>query len=284
MSKILIENLNSLPSGSSITFFLGAGFSKSWDIGFPNSNELFTISSQLFNQLSYLPSFLASNNKHRFENGVNFQELREIVYELNMYSRYPESRPRYIDRNNASLLLSEIKNAVRGSFLQKKGIFYGALDAGDKLYNKKPISNDQEKIISFFRSVLKDHIVDKIIPDNRLRFNIITTNYDSVIEYIIDQIYPHPIYNLLYRGISPIHINKKYKFSRIIASQYLINLFKINGGFEIYQESENYVLDYSRNADLQLKNTPLIMLPSKEQDYTDDYFKGTSIKSEKWKQ
>ncbi|EMK02343.1 SIR2 family protein [Leptospira sp. B5-022] len=273
MGEKLISDVDNLVPGSSVTFFLGSGFSKAWDKTFPNSEELFTIPSTLFNELSYLPSLFFSNSKwESFKDGISFKELREIVYEISMYLRYPETRPSYIDRNNASFLLSEIKNVVRRNFSQKAE-YYKVHGNNDKFYHEKPLEQNQNKIIKFFKEILKSHVVDEPIVANNIKFNIFTTNYDSVVELILDKIYPGPIFNLLYRGITPSIINGKYQYSRMIGSQYLINLFKINGGFEIFKSDENYILDYSDVADLKFNNTPLIMLPSKEQDYNEDYFK-----------
>ena len=54
-----------------------------------------------------------------------------------------------------------------------------------------------------------------------------------------------------------------------------VNLFKLNGGFEIKRNGSNsYCADYSST------NTPSnIILPSQEQNYTDKYFKTVFVKS-----
>jgi hypothetical protein len=53
----------------------------------------------------------------------------------------------------------------------------------------------------------------------------------------------------------------------------VFNLLKINGGFEIFAEGEDYHFDYRKTPELHyLDHPPLLILPSREQDYTGPYF------------
>ncbi|MEI9412005.1 hypothetical protein [Mesorhizobium salmacidum] len=52
------------------------------------------------------------------------------------------------------------------------------------------------------------------------------------------------------------------------------HLLKINGGFEILRRGDGYALDYSRRTPARVINDPpILMLASREQDYSDPYFK-----------
>jgi hypothetical protein len=52
------------------------------------------------------------------------------------------------------------------------------------------------------------------------------------------------------------------------------HLLKINGGFEILRRGGGYVLDYSKRPAAQImRDPPVLMLASREQDYTDPYFR-----------
>ena len=52
------------------------------------------------------------------------------------------------------------------------------------------------------------------------------------------------------------------------------HLLKINGGFEILSNGDNYMLDYSnRKIEDILEQPPILMLPSREQDYSSFYFR-----------
>ncbi|TGK67263.1 hypothetical protein EHQ27_16065, partial [Leptospira wolffii] len=273
MSTKFFKKIESLPLGDSVTFFLGAGFSKAWDGRYPTSEELFTIPETVYNKLSYIPSLLASNSNYdSFESGISFQELREIVYELNMYTKYPDTRPRFIDRNNAFLLMSELKNTILNNFSQFDSPRIQT-DENGKFRRKDSLTTEQGKIVSFFQEVFKDHVIHSPTIDSPLRFNFITTNYDSIVEKILDRVFPdHPIFNILYRGITPLYVNQTRAYSRLLPSKYLINLFKINGGFEIYRQTDQYVINYDKSFSQLEQDAPIIMLPSKEQDYVDDYF------------
>ena len=51
------------------------------------------------------------------------------------------------------------------------------------------------------------------------------------------------------------------------------HLLKVNGGFEIYRDGVGYILDYGEREKAEmLARSPVLMLPSREQDYRDPYF------------
>jgi SIR2-like domain len=109
-----------------------------------------------------------------------------------------------------------------------------------------------------------------------IRVHFATTNYDYVIETILDNIIgpddSHYLYT--YRGFTPSEI---VGFSsRIVTHQHWLvdHLLKLNGGFEILRTAEKYQLHHGkRTRDEIIEQPPVVMLPSREQDYTDQYFR-----------
>jgi hypothetical protein len=59
-----------------------------------------------------------------------------------------------------------------------------------------------------------------------------------------------------------------------VHDHWLVNrLLKLNGGFEIFADGTGYVLDYGRPLAADVATLPpVLMLPSREQQYTDPYF------------
>ncbi|SHL58285.1 hypothetical protein SAMN05444267_102086 [Chryseobacterium polytrichastri] len=98
----------------------------------------------------------------------------------------------------------------------------------------------------FFGWIHKQTTGENVIPEG-LRPHFITTNYDFLIESILDMIIgaddSYSFYT--YRGISPDTINN-IKPPTIMYNHWLVNsLIKINGGFEIFKSSNGYNLDYT---------------------------------------
>ena len=84
---------------TNLTFWAGAGFSKAWDPKAPPGAELFTFEPELIDPpispyaLSLMSGFDSLSN-------ISYDQLRQIVYQLDMYERYPDVRSRYIDDQN----------------------------------------------------------------------------------------------------------------------------------------------------------------------------------------
>jgi hypothetical protein len=117
-----------------------------------------------------------------------------------------------------------------------------------------------------------------------IKCDFITTNYDFTIERIKDNILAEDdsIFLYTYRGITPEEICGCDSYDRIVSYNYGLtrNLIKINGGFEILANKNSYKLEYRKRKESDiLKNPPKIMLPNKEQDYTDNYFKAVFPKA-----
>ena len=77
-----------------------------------------------------------------------------------------------------------------------------------------------------------------------------------------------------YRGFTPSHIVDQPNMAPVHEHWLVQHLLKINGGFEILRRGEGFVLDYSRRPPEEVTaEPPVLMLASREQDYSDPYFK-----------
>lgn len=110
-----------------------------------------------------------------------------------------------------------------------------------------------------------------------IKYHFVTTNYDYVIETILNSIINDPgnsLFLYTYRGFTPSRISDLR--NPVVTYQHGLtqHLIKINGGFEVLSDGDNYYLDYSNRTEIQITDKPpIIMLPSREQDYTDPYFR-----------
>ena len=118
-------------------------------------------------------------------------------------------------------------------------------------------------------------LAEEPIRGEGVLYHFITTNYDYTIETILDNIDDQkaPIVNRVYRGVSPEVICGEPSWNRP-AHTFDHNLIKLNGGFEILDVRDRYHFEYRRRdaADVQ-ERPPILILPSREQDYTDPYFR-----------
>ena len=95
-----------------VTFFLGAGFSKSWDKEYPLADELF-----IFKEEQLLQSFRGISAIF-YKSGLDVLDdvkpniLKDIVYYLNMELKYPSIRSRYSDDNSIRIALNRIKARI----------------------------------------------------------------------------------------------------------------------------------------------------------------------------
>lgn len=137
------------------------------------------------------------------------------------------------------------------------------------------MGSEQKDILNFFRFLEDQQTGHKGIPEG-IRLNFITTNYDYLIEAILDNIFApdDSIFLYSYRGVTPREICGKENIKIFHGHWLVTNLFKINGGFEIIKTNNGYELDYRQRTHDDIKNNPpILMLPSREQDYMEDYFR-----------
>lgn len=254
---------------TNFTFFAGAGFSKSWDPAAPIGSELFTFDTDLLDDVID-PNVLT----RAF--GVSTDELkpddiRQITYQLDMYERYPDIRSRYIDDQNTAMIRAALRAAVVDRYASFSGLNYF-----DPSLSKFPLAatRDQGAILAMFAHLHRCIDGSQFFAEG-IRTNFVTTNYDYVIETILDNLIApdDSLFLYTYRGFTPLSIsgygNPKPTQEHWIGS----HLIKLNGGFEILPQNKGYALDYAHRTKAEIRaEPPVLMLPSREQDYSDPYF------------
>ena len=133
----------------------------------------------------------------------------------------------------------------------------------------------QRDVLSFFKH-LHARIDGSQGPAEGIRTQFVTTNYDYVIETILDNVVApdDSLFLYTYRGFTPRSIVNQLNMTPVHEHWLVQHLLKINGGFEILRHGTDYVLDYSaRSTAAVAADPPIIMLASREQDYSDPYFK-----------
>ena len=254
-----------------VTFFTGAGFSKSWDARFPVGDTLFSFAYDDWSKHGeILREFLALNN-YAPNIDLTASIFKDIVYQISMMRKYPAIRPRYIDDQNLDMVERHLRYLVRKKFEATAPIYY---EVNEKLRFSDPLSHDQENILRFFRLVQRAGDGSEGLPEG-IRANYVSTNYDSVLETILDNcVGDDDTYSLYtYRGFTPASYCDRPPYTAIHDNWLVSNLLKINGGFEIFRKQSNFVIDYRRREDADLRaEPPQLMLASREQDYTQQYF------------
>lgn len=285
--KAFIELIDTyrFPMGSSsphpltnFTFFAGAGFSKSWDKRAPVSDSLFTFEASDFQDLVD-PLALSRTFGIDSFGTVTADAFRQMLYHLDVNERFPDVRSRYLDDQNISMIRGGLRALVQRRFQQLFPLNFLESNA-EKFSIEKP-TDTQEKILAFFRHLL-DATDGSGGQAEGIRTNFITTNYDYVIETILDNIHSPDdsffLYN--YRGITPRTISGRGNPVNVSQHWLSSHLLKINGGFEIVRKGDIYELNYrERSEDKIRKHPPVLMLPSREQDYSDPYFKAVFPKT-----
>jgi SIR2-like domain len=256
---------------TNIVFWAGAGFSKAWEPASPVGSQLFALERGSLGNLSLLDTLI---DLFGTDNQISFEQLRQLLYQLDMYDRYPDLRSRYFDDQNICMSRNTLRQAIIANFNKLSHLNY--FDATLNKFPLKKPSEAQRQILKFFNYVAHRSSGADAVSEG-LRMQFITTNYDFVIETILDNFYADPedsLFLYTYRGFTPTrvanHINPKP-----LHDHWLVwHLLKLNGGFEIVPEPGGYVLDYSKRAqDAIDANLPVLMLPSREQNYLDPYFR-----------
>ncbi len=259
---------------TNVTFFLGAGFSKSWDESFPVGNVLFSFTYAEWSKLGGpLEEFLTLNNYSTFKLDIDASMFKDIVYQISMMKKYPDMRPRYIDDQNLEQVEKHLRFMIRKKFEATAPLYF---EQEEKLKLQGKPTAEQSKILNFFRRMEKAGDGSQGLPEG-LRANYLTTNYDFVIEAILDAaVGEDDSYRLYkYRGITPTRYSGRIPETTVHDHWMTGNLLKINGGFEIFKTSEGFEFDYREPRDDRMlrENPPQLMLASREQDYTQAYFR-----------
>ncbi|MFT0862202.1 SIR2 family protein [Ancylobacter sp. G4_0304] len=257
---------------TNFTFFAGAGFSKSWDPKAPIGSELFKLDSDVIEQVADVGALSRMFGLHAFDE-ITPDQLRQIVYQIDMYERYPDVRSRYVDEQNLRMFRGALRAAVMDRYDKITSLNYF-----DTAISKFPLTSptrQQQDILSFFRH-LHSRIDGSQGYAEGVRTHFITTNYDFVVETILDNIVApdDSLFLYTYRGFTPKQIIGEPNMAPVHEHWLVQQLLKINGGFEILRRGEDYVIDYRmRSLKDVISEPPILMLASREQDYSDPYFK-----------
>ena len=257
-----------------MTFWTGAGFAKSWDPRAPTGAQLFTVPEEELEPvfgletLSRLFGALDSDE-------VSFEAFQQLVYMLDVQEAFPEIRSRYYDIANIRIIRNKLRNAIAARFEALCPKVY--LDpATQKFTLPATPSPDQANIVQFYRKLFDQSDGSSGLAEG-LRFHFVSTNYDFIIETILDNILApddsHFLYT--YRGVSPSRLEGGFHIDLSNRAHWLMShVLKINGGFEIFGDAPNYVFDYTPDAIGRTDGSaPNIIMPSREQVYTDPYFR-----------
>lgn len=261
-----------------LTFWVGAGFSKSWNPKYPTSAELFHIVGDEADRIADPGALARTFGIDMFE-GLDFDRVRSLIYQLDMQARYPDVRSRYVDEQNIKAIRAALAAALVGRFVQITGMRpFDHQSAKFKIEDPTP---EQRDIIRFFADLEhRDDGSQELVEG--LRTHFISTNYDNVIETILDNVIGEDDSTFIYgyRGVSPVQIEGMPPV-KVMHDHWLVRqLIKINGGFEILRQGDGFIFNYgNRTPDEIAANPPVVMLPSREQDYSDSYFRAVFPKA-----
>ncbi len=238
----------------SLALWVGAGFSKSWNSDFPLGKQVFDFPIEPLSLLRQYLTGLYGTAK----DSISYDEGRQIIYRMFIEREFPFLSNRYLDQQYATLLENEIKQHVFEKFKDY-------LTPGD-------FTKDQEKIYTLLK-YLSTQGTYTAQGGSGLRFELLSTNYDFNLEYALDL---REDSHLIYRGFTPICIDGVKDYTFHSANSPMISLLKLNGGFEI-MESENGFVVETRIDELSKKYKDYelgksIILPSAQQDYQSEYF------------
>jgi hypothetical protein len=257
---------------TNFTFWAGAGFSKSWNPKAPVGSELFTLKSKLIEKVADTSALSRMFGLDSFR-GISPDQLRQIVYQIDMHERYPDVRSRYVDDQNLRMLRSALSSAVVKRFNEITTLNY--FDADTQKFPLVDPTKAQRDIIRLFGHLFRRIDGSQPLVEG-IRTHFVTTNYDFVIETILDNVLgpDDSLFLYTYRGFTPARVVNELNPAPVHEHWLTWSLLKINGGFEILRDGDGYVLDYGPRAPQAVLNQPpVLMLPSREQDYTDPYFR-----------
>ncbi len=260
---------------TNITFFVGAGFSKTWDAKSPTGYELFTFPQSFLQEMASeieLDELLTQPGYPTIDDAAP-AKFKELLYNLSMQLKYPGIRTRYMDERSITFVLNEIKAIVQKRFKTLTTLNHYDQDQGKFLAPATPTDN-QTTILRFFQWLSEQQEQGRGSARG-VHADFLSTNYDYVLETILDNVGEQKALRNTYRGITPTSICGQ-RNTNIVQDHWSINtLLKINGGFEILTNPNGvgYDLDYrSRTFEEVRDRAPEIMMPSKEQNYTSSYF------------
>lgn len=252
-----------------MTFWCGAGFSKAWDRAAPTEGELFVLQSSELEDFPNLRQLLKAIGWGDHSQ-INFEGFKTLGYVIDMQLRHPEIRNRHVDSHNLRLAINEIRTLIQRRFRAACGI---PPVEPETLRFPVPEDADKRAIMGFFRNLDERAAATRRAVRSPL-FHFVTTNYDFTIETILDHIGSGEpsVFGRLYRGVTPALICGRTIWDHLPLTVDR-NLIKMNGGFEILQRGDGYHFDYRDRQDEAVREEPpLLILPSRVQDYGDPYF------------
>jgi hypothetical protein len=196
-----------------------------------------------------------------------------MVYTLDMNAKDPTIRSRYADDHSIQSAMGKLRTFF-GRRLQQ--LVEPQWPWFNSELQKFPVdfTPEQEHIRRLFSRMF--YLVDGSQGHMQgARFNFITTNYDWLVELIIDNVCSDEdsAFLYLYRGITPHTICGQQPPKPAFSHDLVFNLLKLNGGLEIFRDGGGYHLDYRlRTEEKYRESPPVLMLPSREQNYQDEYF------------
>src|SRR3990172_13375296 len=128
-----------------ITFFVGAGFSKSWDSRFPIGEELFKIPERDIKTRFDKIDYFMSSQGYGFGGEINYSRLKDLTFNLSMQLKYPHLRTRYMDESNILLVLNELKAYTLQRFKEFLPLNYFDTNSG-KFSIPEEVSQNQKRI------------------------------------------------------------------------------------------------------------------------------------------
>jgi len=277
---------------TNFVFFVGAGFSKAWSERFWGGKDLFekfSSKTPLFGESigRYLRTMswceLEAFDKDEFN--IDFNDFKKIVFSLDMYEKHRELRPKYIDSKGLKMIREKLNALIALKMWEYNPYSKKSHDSyNSNLYLPEKLTKEQKEIINFF-DTLRDQKNNHSQKQEGIRVNHISTNYDFVVESISYNDLANELgkshLDYLYKGFTPSEYSGFSDINMIKDDWLAESLFKLNGGLEIYCNSDGtYRVDYRKKEceDLQ-KESPLLILPSYEQDYSSPYFKEILQKS-----
>jgi hypothetical protein len=183
------------------TFFAGAGFSKSWDPNAPIGSQLFTLETKEIEQVADTSALHRMFGLDVFD-GISPDQLRQIIYQMDMYERYSDVRSRYVDEQNLRIFRGALRAAVVNRYEKLAALNY--FDAEKAKFAIKDPTPQQRDIVRFFRHLSYRQDGSQPLVEG-IRTHFITTNYDYVIETILDNVIEDDdsLFLYTYRGFTP---------------------------------------------------------------------------------
>src|SRR4051794_3218931 len=173
---------------TNVTFFVGAGFSKTWDAQSPTGYELFMFPQEFLEGMASeieLDELLTQPGYPTLDDAAP-AKFKELLYNLSMQLKYPGIRTRYMDERSIQFVLNEIKAIVQKRFEALTSLNYYDKVQGKFLAPAAPTAN-QAAILRFFQWLSEQQQQTRGAARG-VHTDFLSTNYDYVLETILDNV------------------------------------------------------------------------------------------------